>query len=103
MVVLCWLRFYCCQQKKGLALHEFHVIYQDPAHSYKLSDHQFVISDDKSNYYSAYHIMRNSGGGEFGKTNVICQYFTQPNSRFTKVANVSYCKFANIFLTKVLK
>ena len=48
----------------------------------------------------------NFGGenfGKFGETNVICQYFTQPNSRFTKVANVSYCKFANIFLAKTLK
>ena len=26
--------------------------------------------------------------GEFVKLNAICQYFTQPNSRFTKVANV---------------
>ena len=41
--------------------------------------------------------------GEFGKTNVICQYFAQPNSRFTKVANVGYCKFANIFLTTTLR
>ena len=50
--------------------------------------------------------MQNSGEenfGEFGKKNVILQYFTQPNSVFTKVANVSYCKFANIFLTKNLK
>ena len=31
------------------------------------------------------------------------EYFTQPNSRFTKRANVSYCKFANIFLTKTHK
>ena len=30
--------------------------------------------------------------GKFGKTNVTHQYFTQSNSRFTKVANVSYCK-----------
>ena len=45
-------------------------------------------------------IAQNFGGGnfgEFGETSVIRQYFTQPNSRFTKVANVSYCKFANIF------
>ena len=41
--------------------------------------------------------------GEFGKINAIRQYFTQPNSKFTKVANVSYCKFANIFLAKTLK
>ena len=44
-------------------------------------------------------IAQNFGGenfGEFGKTNVIHQYFTQPNSRFTKVANVSYRKFVNI-------
>ena len=27
----------------------------------------------------------------------------KPNSRFTKVANVSYCKFANIFLAKTHK
>ena len=37
------------------------------------------------------------------KMNVIHQYFMQPNSRFTKVANVSYCKFTNIFLAKTLK
>ena len=39
-------------------------------------------------------------GENFGKPNTICQYFTPPNSRFTKVAmlaNVSYCKFTNIF------
>ena len=36
--------------------------------------------------------------GEFGETTVICQYFTQPNSRFAKVAKVTYYKFANIFL-----
>ena len=50
--------------------------------------------------------MQNSGEenfGEFGKKNVILQYFTQPNSVFTKVANVSYCKFANTFLAKNLK
>ena len=35
--------------------------------------------------------------------NVTRQYFTQPNSRFTKVANISYCKFPNIFLAKTLK
>ena len=29
---------------------------------------------------------------EFGITNFICQYYTQPNSRFTEVANVSYCR-----------
>ena len=48
-------------------------------------------------------ILAEENFGEFGKTNVIRQYFTQPNSRFTKVANVSYCKFANIFLAKTLK
>ena len=42
--------------------------------------------------------------GKFGKMNAISQYFTQPNSAFTEVTNVSYsCKFANIFLTKTLK
>ena len=40
--------------------------------------------------------------GEFGEPNTIYQYFTQPNSRFTKVANVSYCKFANIFPRQTL-
>ena len=42
----------------------------------------------------------NFGGenfGEFGEMNVICQYFTHPNSRFTKVANISYCKFHQHF------
>ena len=29
--------------------------------------------------------------------------FNQPISRFAKVANVSYCKFANIFFAKTLK
>ena len=38
--------------------------------------------------------------GEFGEMHIIRQYFTQPNSRLLKVATVSYCKFANIFLTK---
>ena len=28
--------------------------------------------------------------------NIIRQYFTHPNSRFTKVANINYGKFANI-------
>ena len=46
---------------------------------------------------------RGKNFGEFGKTNVIHQYFIQPVSRFTKVANVRYCKFANIFLAKTLK
>ena len=53
-----------------------------------------------------YCIAQNFGRGKlnkFGEMNVICQYFAQPNSRFTKVANVSYCKFANAFLTKTLK
>ena len=53
-----------------------------------------------------YHIAQNFGTknyGEFGEMNAIRQYFTQPNSRFTKVAKVSNCKFANIFLTKTLK
>ena len=53
-----------------------------------------------------YRIVQNFGGehfGEFGKTNVIRQYFTQPTSRFTKVGNGSYCTFANIFLVKTHK
>ena len=41
--------------------------------------------------------------GKFGEMNAICQYFIQPNSRSTKVANVSNCKFANIFLAKTHK
>ena len=41
--------------------------------------------------------------GGFGETSVIRQNFTQPNSRFTKVSNVSYCKLTNIFLAKTLK
>ena len=52
--------------------------------------------------YSA-KFWRGENFGEFGETNAIRQYFTQPNSMFTKVANVSYCKFVNIFLTKTLK
>ena len=48
-------------------------------------------------------ILAGENFGKFGKTNIILQYFTQPNSRFTKVANVSYCKFTNIFLAKTLK
>ena len=45
----------------------------------------------KSNVEPAcmYCIMHNSGGenfGESGKTNVIHQYFTQPNPIFSKVA-----------------
>ena len=38
---------------------------------------------------STYRIAQNGGGenfGEFGKSNVIHQYFTQPNSRSTEVA-----------------
>ena len=50
-----------------------------------------------------YKILVGENFGEFCKTNAIHQYFTQPNSRFTKVANVSYCKFANIFLDKTHK
>ena len=38
--------------------------------------------------------------GKFGETDVIHQHFTQPNSTFNTVANVSYC---NIFLAKTLK
>ena len=45
-----------------------------------------------------YQIVQNFGRENFGKLNAIRQYFTPPNSRFTKVATyVSYCKFANIF------
>ena len=54
-------------------------------------------------YIYIHRIAQNFGGenfGEFGETNAICQYFTQPNSRFTKVPNVSCCIFANIFLIK---
>ena len=57
-------------------------------------------------FKKGYRIEQNFGGenfGEFGKTIVICQYFTQPNSRFTIVTNGSYCKFANAFLAKTLK
>ena len=54
-------------------------------------------------HFLKYCITQNFGGENFGETNVIRQYFTQPNSRLTKVANVSYCKFVNIFLTKTLK
>ena len=53
----------------------------------------------------SYHTAQNFGRenfGEFGETNAIQQYFTQPNSRFTK-ANVSYCKFINILLAKTHK
>ena len=53
--------------------------------------------------YSCYYcIAQNFGGENFGKTIVIRQYFTQPNSRFTIVTNGSYCKFANVFLAKTL-
>ncbi|XP_065919067.1 ras-specific guanine nucleotide-releasing factor RalGPS2-like isoform X2 [Dysidea avara] len=34
--------------KNGLSLDEFRVIYQDPTHSYKLADHQFIITNDKN-------------------------------------------------------
>ena len=60
----------------------------------------------KVNAYWLYRIAQNFGGenfGEFGETNIIHQYFTQLNSRFTKVANVSCCKSANIFLAKTDK
>ena len=40
--------------------------------------------------------------GKFGEMNH-SPIFYQPNSRFTKVADVSYCKFVNIFLAKILK
>ena len=49
---------------------------------------------------SKYRIAEIFGGENFGrcgKRNAIRQYFTQPNSRFTTVANVSYCNFANTF------
>ena len=57
-------------------------------------------------YYIMYCIVQNFRGGnfgKFGKTSAIRQYSTQPNSRLTKVANLSYCKFANIFLAKLIK
>ena len=44
-------------------------------------------------YYS-YSIAQNFGGENFGKTNVIRQYFTQPNYRFTKVANINSPTFS---------
>ena len=50
-----------------------------------------------------YRIAQNFGGENFGKTIIICQYFTQPNFRFTIVTNGSYCKFTNIFLAKTLE
>ena len=50
-----------------------------------------------------YRIAQNFGREKLGEMNVIRQYFTQPNSRFIKVANVSYCKFAKFFLAKTLK
>ena len=40
---------------------------------------------------------------QFGKMNIICQYFTQLNSRFTKEAKCCKCKFTNIFFAKTLK
>ena len=46
----------------------------------------------------AYHKAQILAGEIFDELNVTHQYFTQPNSRFTKVANVSFCKFVNIFL-----
>ena len=39
--------------------------------------------------YIWYKILAGEYLGKFGKTSIICQYFTQLNSRFTKVANVS--------------
>ena len=84
-------------------------------HSYIQGNGQMTDITNNSSYYieaicyskvpSIYvqHIVLNFGRqklGEFGEINVICQYFTQP---FTKVPNVSYCKFTNIFLTKTLK
>ena len=42
-----------------------------------------------------YRIAKNFG--ELGEPNSIHQYFTQPNSRVTTVANVCYCKFAKNF------
>ena len=38
-------------QKSGLSLNEFRVIYQDPTLNHKLSDHQFIITNDKSKQY----------------------------------------------------
>ena len=42
-------------------------------------------------------------GENFGETNVIRQYFTQPNYRSNELAIGKKIKFANIFLTKTLK
>ena len=50
--------------------------------------------------YHIAQILARENFGEFGKMNAIQQYFTQPNSRSTGVVNVSYFKFANIFLAK---
>ena len=35
--------------------------------------------------------------------NIIYQYFIQPNFRFIKIANLSYCKVAKVFFTKTLQ
>ena len=55
--------------------------------------------------YVHYRIVKTLVGGNFGefyKANIIPPYFTQPNSRFTKVAKIDYSKFTNIFHAKTL-
>ena len=57
--------------------------------------------DIENTVYVAQNFGRENSG-RFGKMIIICQYFTQPNSRCSIVTNGSYCKFTNVFLAKIL-
>ena len=53
-----------------------------------------------------YRIVQNLGGenfGEFGKLNTIHQYFTPPNSRFTKVVMLAIVNSSTFSPAKTLK
>ena len=57
------------------------------------------------NSISLYRIMQNFGGGklwQIWQNERHLPIFYPAKFQFTKIADVSYCKFANIFLAKVL-
>ena len=77
-------------------------IYSTQNHQFKILSTAFLskpsnIMFTNNSAYTVYYIVQNFGRGKLGKWNAIRQYLIQPNSRFTKVTNVSYCKFNNIF------
>ena len=59
------------------------------------------------NMYFIYCVVQNSGGENFGEINIISQYFTQPNSRFSTASYMlkvyAIVNLPKFFPTKPLK